>query len=201
MLVIRQGTEHEPHWNAAAELVLTAFIAFVCGCEPDPAKRNLGVVRGIVSSPDSFRLALSTMQKTDNPVIKRLGSLLEWFKDKELGSVLTTVQRHTQFLDSPAIAACTAVSSFDPRELRGGKLSLYLILPPERLGTLAALMRLWIGTTVRSLSRGGADESKEVLFLLDEAAHLGKIESGTSIFPLNYCLRSCYGVPLFLCFP
>jgi type IV secretion system protein VirD4 len=177
MLVVRQGTEHEPHWNDAAELVLTAFIAFVCGCETDPDKRNLGVVRGIVSSPDSFKLALSTMQKLDNPVIKQLGSLLEWFKDKELGSVLTTVQRHTQFLDSPAIAANTAASSFDPRELRGGHCSLYLIVPLERLVTLAPLMRLWIGTTVRSLSRAGADERHQVLFLLDEAAHLGKIQA------------------------
>lgn len=29
-LVVRAGTEHEPHWNDSAELIQTAFIAYVC---------------------------------------------------------------------------------------------------------------------------------------------------------------------------
>jgi type IV secretion system protein VirD4 len=176
MLVVRQGTEHEPHWNDAAELVLTAFIAFTCACTIDPAKRNLHTVRGLVSSREAFTQAVATMRKSAVAVVQRLGDTLSWFQDKELSSVLTTVQRHTQFLDSPAIARNSMVSSFDPRELRGGKRSLYLIVPPDRLGTLAPLMRMWIGMTVRTLARGGTDERRPVLFLIDEAAHLGKIQ-------------------------
>ncbi|WP_020467767.1 type IV secretory system conjugative DNA transfer family protein, partial [Singulisphaera acidiphila] len=168
--------EHDPHWNDSAELVLCAFIAFVCGCEADPAKRTLSVVRGIVSSPDSFKRAVATMQKVEHPEIRRFGTLLEWFKDKELNSVLTSVNRHTQFMDSPAISAVLNGTNFDPRELRGGNRSLYLILPADRISTLAPLMRLWVGMTIRLLARGGADESRPVLFLLDEAAHLGRIQ-------------------------
>jgi type IV secretion system protein VirD4 len=176
MMVVRLGTEHDAHWNDSAELVLTAFIAFVCFCEADPAKRTLSVVRNIVSSPDRYNWAMATMQKVDNLVISRLGFLLAWFKDKELNSVLTTVNRHTQFLDSPAIAASVATSDFDPRILRSGRCTLYFILPHERLATLAPLMRLWLGMTIRTLARGGPDETKPVLMIIDEAAHLGKIQ-------------------------
>jgi type IV secretion system protein VirD4 len=176
MLVVRQGTEHEPHWNDAAELVLTAFISFTCACTIDPAKRNLHTVRGLVSSREAFTQAVATMRKSAVAVVQRLGDTLSWFQDKELSSVLTTVQRHTQFLDSPAIARNSMTSSFDPRELRGGKRSLYFIVPPDRLGTLAPLMRMWIGMTLRTLARGGTDEKRPVLFLIDEAAHLGKIQ-------------------------
>ena len=34
-------------------------------------------------------------------VIRRLGGILTWFTGEELGSVLTTFQRHTAFLDLP----------------------------------------------------------------------------------------------------
>ena len=52
------------------------------------------------------------MQQVDacQGVIQRLGGLLTWFTGEELGSVLTTFQRHTAFLDSPAIARNTTPS-------------------------------------------------------------------------------------------
>lgn len=178
MLVVRAGTEPDPHWNDAAELIITAMIAFICACEPDLTKRNFGTFRALVSSPQRFAKAVEVMQQVQGfgGVVERLGQQLGWFRDKELGSVLTTVQRHTAFLDSPVVATSVASSSFDPRELKKRDCSLYLILPHDRLGTLAPLMRLWIGMVLRTVARGVADESRPVLFLLDEAAHLGKIQ-------------------------
>lgn len=177
-IVVRQGTEKDPHWNDAAEMVITSVIAYICACAP-PAERNLGSLRHIVSSRDTYTDALALMKETAGfgDIISRMGNLLGWFQDKELASVLTTVQRHTQFLDSPAIAANTADSTFDPRELRGGSRSLYLILPPDRLVTMAPLMRMWLGNTIRILARDGTGESSPVLFLIDEAGHLGKIQA------------------------
>ena len=178
MLVVRQGTEHEPHWNDCAELVICAFIALTCAYEKDPTLRNLHMVRRLVSSREAFTNAVALMRQFDgcHGVIQRLGDQLSWFQDKELNSVLTHVQRHTNFLDSPAIQSITQSSSFDPRELRRGDLTVYLVLPPERLVTLAPLMRMWLGTIIRLLSRGEASEKRPVLFLLDEAAHLGKMQ-------------------------
>ena len=178
-LVVRLGTEHEPHWNDSAEQVLTAFIAYVCACESNPDERNLQLVRDLVSSRDAYLKTLKVMQQVHGygGVIKRLGNQLSWLVEKELGSVLTTVQRHTAFLDSPAVAACTRESSFDPRALRSGKMTLYLILPPERLVSLAPLMRMWVATVLRVLTRGLPSEHNPVLFLLDEAGHLGHIQT------------------------
>ena len=49
MLVVRTGEEREPFWNDASEIVLTAFIAFVC-IEPQKHLRNLTTVLKLVSS-------------------------------------------------------------------------------------------------------------------------------------------------------
>ena len=70
MLVVRQGNEPEPHWNDSAELVLTAFIAFVCACEKDPAERTLQTVRLLVSDREKFTRAVEVMRQLDNPVVR-----------------------------------------------------------------------------------------------------------------------------------
>ena len=56
-------------------------------------------------------------------------------------------------------------------------MTLYLILPPERLVSLAPLMRMWVATVLRVLTRGLPSEHNPVLFLLDEAGHLGHIQT------------------------
>ena len=179
MLVVRTGNEHEPHFNDAAELVLTAFIAFVAACETSPEHRNLQTVREIVSSRARFAKAIEAMQKSTacGGILQRYGHLLTWFVDRELGSVLTTVQRHTIFLDSQAVSENTSRSTFDPRRLRDERMTIYLCLPHDRLETLSQLQRMWIGSILRAVASRGPDERNPVLFLLDEAGHLGHIQA------------------------
>lgn len=179
MLVVRTRNEHEPHFNDAAELVLTAFIAFVAACETAPEHRNLQTVRDIVSSRARFAKAIEAMQKSTacGGILQRYGHLLTWFVDRELGSVLTTVQRHTIFLDSQAVSENTSRSTFDPRRLRDERMTIYLCLPHDRLETLSQLQRMWIGSILRAVASRGPDERNPVLFLLDEAGHLGHIQA------------------------
>ena len=140
--------------------------------------RNLQTVRGIASSRHSYAKAIEIMQQVDacQGVIRRLGGLLTWFTGEELGSVLTTFQRHTAFLDSPVVARNTAATSFDPMLLRKGKATVYLILPHDRLSSLAPLQRMWIGTIMRAITRGQPTEKNPVLWLLDEMAHIGHMQ-------------------------
>lgn len=178
MLVVRQGTEHEPFWNDAAEMVLTAFIIFTCACSRTPGERNLETVRLIVSDRDKYDRAVDAMRRSANPVVQQQGGQLTWLVDKELGSVLTNVQRQTAWMASAAVAACLTTSSFDPRKLRSdGNVSVYLVIPAERMTTWAPLMRLWVGSFLRILMRDGADERRKVLFLLDEIAQLGRMQA------------------------
>ena len=139
MLVVRTGHEKDPHWNDSARMVLTAFIAFICSCETDPTQRTLDGVRRLISSRSGYEEAIATMQEVDSHegVIQREGGKLTWFVEEELGSVMTTTQRHTEFLDSPIIKRNTATSSFDPMSLRTGRVTIYLCLPHDKLITLS----------------------------------------------------------------
>lgn len=182
-MVVRTGNEHDPHWNDRAEHVIMAMIAFVCACEPDRSQRNLSLVRELLASPQKMTRALQAMQMQGDRfggVVSRLGHELNWLTGDERASVMSTVQRHSAFLDGPAIAGQTRNTTFNPRVMRTGKwpVTLYLCLPAERLGTLSAVQRLWVTTLLRVLTRGSlANERRPVLFFLDEAAHLGKIQA------------------------
>ena len=178
--VIKTGREADPHWPESARLVLTAIIAFVCGCEADRSKRNMNTVRMMLSSRIAFQNAITIMQEETEAcqgVIARLGGMLTHYIDRELGSVLTTVSRYTEFLDSPPIQRHTASTSFDPRILRNNRSSLYCCLPHDKVESLAPLQRMWISIIIRSITRGELSEKNPVLFILDECAHMGRVEA------------------------
>ena len=106
-------------------------------------------------------------------MLARWGGQLDHYQGDELGSVMTTCNRFLRFLDTPAIAESTGSSSFDPAGLRKGRMTVYLVLPPERMRAQSALLRVWIGGLFRACLRGGLNERNKVHFILDEAAALG----------------------------
>jgi type IV secretion system protein VirD4 len=155
-LVIRSGQEKDPHWIDSAEAWISALIALVVQYG-EPNDRSLQTVRTLLSSPEKLELAIKLMCSSDawNGMLARMGNQLTHYKDKELGSTLTTTNRFLRFLDTPAVAESTKASSFDPADLRKGKLTVYLILPPEHMRAQSPLLRMWIGSLLRAVVRGG----------------------------------------------
>lgn len=177
MIVVRSGMEHEPHWNDSAENIIAAFVGFICACEGNPAARNLRGVRTYLASRSLYSDALEIMQKKEefHGILQQLGHSLTWHVDRELGSVMSHTQRHTNIFDSPLAASATERTSFDPRELRAARMTIYLIVPADMLVVWAALQRVWLGTLLRVATRGVPTEKNPVLFMIDEAAHIGQM--------------------------
>ena len=179
-LVLRTGEEKEPHWNDSAEAWIAALIAMVVqyGDAAD-GTRSLQTVREILSNPQRLEMAIKVMvqSKAWNGILARLGGQLQHFIEREKSSTLTTVGRHMRFLDSLPVVECTKDSSFNPADLRTGKTTVYLILPPNQMQTQAPLLRLWITAFFRSVIAGGLQEKRLVHFVLDEASSLGHLEA------------------------
>ena len=177
-LVIRTGQEKDPHWVDSAEAWIAALIALVVHYG-EPNDRSLQTVRTLLSSQEKLETAIKLMCASDawDGMMARMGNDLTRFKDKELGSVLTTTNRFLRFLDTLAVADSTKTSSFNPDDLRQGKMTVYLILPPEHQRAQSPLLRMWIGSLLRAVVRGGLQETNKVHFVLDEAASLGHMEA------------------------
>ena len=176
--VIRTGQEKDPHWVDSAEAWIAALIALVVKYG-EPVDRSLQTVRTLLTSPDKLEMAIKLMCASDawDGMLARMGNQLTHFKDKELGSTLTTTNRFLRFLDTLAVAESTKTSSFDPADLLKGKMTVYLVLPPEHMRAQSPLLRMWIGSLLRAVVRGGLQDHTKVHFVLDEAASLGHMEA------------------------
>jgi type IV secretion system protein VirD4 len=174
-LVIRTGEEKDPHWVDSAETWISAMLAVVA-YYGEPGDRSLQTVRTLLSNPAKMDAIIRLMCESPDVwsgMLARMGHQLTRFKDNELASCLTTVSRFLKFLDTIAVAENTKESTFDPGDLVKRATTVYLVLPPEHVRAQQALLRLWIGSMLRAVVKGGLQEKTLVHFVLDEAATLG----------------------------
>lgn len=95
-----------------------------------------------------------------------------------MANVLASAQAQTHFLDSARIRDSLMASDFDLADLKRTRMSLYLVLPADRLNAFGKWMRLVIQQAVTITARDIATKpERPVLFLLDEMAALGKLTS------------------------
>lgn len=176
-LVVRQGTEHDPHWNDKAVQVITALLVFVLYRLRD-SERNLNSIQEIASDPMLASAAADKLRETGG-IPARMGNQLKNLFEKagvlskEGAGVFSTVARHLSFLDSELVAASVESSTFDVRCLLVPGVTLYLQIPPDQLEAQRGLLRCWVSTLIRVIGTSGSEETNEVLLILDEASALG----------------------------
>lgn len=177
-LVVRQGTESDPHWNDKSVQVICAVLVLVL-MRFKGEDRNLNSVQEIVSDPEMLKAAVKMLQEIGG-IPARLGNQLKTLFDhsgltKEGAGVLSTVTRHLSFLDSDLVARTVASSTFRPADLKKPGLTLFLQIPPDQLEAQQGLLRCWVSTLVRVIGAVGSERDGETLFLLDEASALGSL--------------------------
>lgn len=155
-VVARSPNEKDPHWNDSAEAVIAAVAATLVGYD-EPGHRSLQTVRQILSHPDKLDLAIKLMVESEHwgGALAQMGGQLLHFADKEKASVLSSALRHLRFVSTPAITQSIATSSFNPADLRRSKMTVYLIVPPDRAQAQSGLLRMWIGSMLRACVREG----------------------------------------------
>lgn len=186
------GQVTEAHWNEEAKAILGGLIMF-CVCHEDRDRRSLATVREYLTlPPEKLRALLELMQDSDEAggLIARAANRFLGKADREAASVLSNAQRHTHFLDSPRIAKCLARSDFAFSDLRHRIISVFLVLPPNRMDAYSRWLRLLVSQALQDIARDaealtattGAQSaaqrlSSPTLFLLDEFAALGRLEA------------------------
>ena len=150
-MVPRTGEEKDPHWNDQAANVITGLLALITA-RFQGQERSLSSLREIVTDPELFQQSILHLREMGG-VYARLAGVMAQLEDKERAGVLSTVNRHTTFLDSDAILKSTSRSSFDARQLLDGNMTIYLILPPHQLEAQSRWLRLVITALIRLIGR------------------------------------------------
>jgi type IV secretion system protein VirD4 len=184
------GQVTEAHWNEEAKAILGGLIMF-CVCHEDRNRRTLATVREYLTlPPEKLRSLLELMQDSDaaGGLIARAANRFLGKADREAASVLSNAQRHTHFLDSPRIAKVLSRSDFHFSDLRHRIISVFLVLPPNRMDAYSRWLRLLVSQGLQDIARDAerpqsASEGRSerlkapALFLLDEFAALGRLEA------------------------
>lgn len=177
-LVVRPKGEKEPFWNNAAQVVLQMIIAFLIAVAR-PEEANLNRLRDLIANPKVLRELLEFLEGCDacGGLLQRLAGMVRWYQGQTESSIYAVANTHLEFLDSLPIMETLSETTFDPKELANGRMTIYLCLPVDRIHELRGLQRIMITSLIHVLFQAGESRTRRVRFLLDEAVSLGEIEA------------------------
>jgi type IV secretion system protein VirD4 len=168
----------DDHFNNRARSVISSLLLHLVTARPD-AEKHLGTLwewlRADGDAWDTLLVQMSKNQDTNAGDIVRasaseLLSLMEK-SAREYGSIISTAQKWTDFLKSPALRdSLTSSSGFTSADLADGNTTVYVIIPADRLKTHYQWLRLVVSSLMRSVVR---NPKEDVCFLLDEFYALG----------------------------
>lgn len=186
MLTPRTGAESgsSAYFKSAAESAKRAMIIHIKTSEP-AERQNLSTLFEYMTCDAEAWTALLAAMKA-NPIcgdmVSREAIKLERIQDQapeEFSAVMSTIQDDLNFLADPLVREKLSESEVDFSILKGlaqgsegGVISV--VLPLEYIESHAAITRLALACAVLEMQRRPLAKSR-VLFLIDEAAALGKI--------------------------
>jgi type IV secretion system protein VirD4 len=200
--LIVQSQGDGAHWTQAAQSLLRSLILYVAAAE-EPDSRNLITVRRLLTSGDAaLKIVWAKMVKLgeDNPAYEMIGRMGATMRDRgpgERGSILSSAEVQTSFLEGEAMRRVLCASSFELESLKSRRVTVYLCLPATRLATHGRWLRLMVALAMDAMERTGPLKQNQppVLFCLDEFAALDRIETvekaagqiasfGTKLWPI-----------------
>ncbi len=105
--------------------------------------------------------------------------------DRTRSSILATAASHLSVVADGRVARCLRDSTIALADFEAGApITLYIVIPPEKLQSHAPLLRLWLGVLMHALARRRSRRGHPTLVLVDEAAQLGELDILRSMLTL-----------------
>lgn len=168
----------DPFWDERAESLITGLILYVLKSSPGPL-RTLAEVRHLLeaSAHEQTMLAVELQHRGASTETKAAANILTLPSNRTRSSIITTASSHMSFMRSGPVQQVTSESSIMLDEIIGGHpVTVYLVLPPDKLLSHGKLLRLWLGVLMAALSRRRHRPERPTLLLIDEAAQLGPMD-------------------------
>ena len=165
-------------WSEWGIDVIAGMIAHVMSSESE-TDRSLGRVYERLNTADLvYDLAvLLDKEKPSAFTTSTLGKFIS-LPDVTRGGVLATFGQQLRLLASTAVRRTFATNTIDPSLMaKGEPFTVYVVWPPDKLASHAALIRIFLTGITQILIQRKQRPEHSTLFLVDEAAQLGKISA------------------------
>ncbi len=168
----------EPFWDIWGRAVLSGVIAYVAQCDP-PEQRHFARVRELLKNDDvvyNLAKALDDAAELEGLARTEIAAFLQLVEQTRSG-VLATAQSYTDVVNAEPARRTLSRTTIDLDAIASGApATVYLVLPPDKLGSHGALMRLWIGVLLKTIMRRVIRPARDTLLIVDECAQLGPME-------------------------
>lgn len=175
-LITTKGKNAEGFLDGARDLFVAGILACIERGTP-----TIGAVYDLFAQPgEKYKLFARLAEETRNNEAQRIFDNMAGNDTKILTSYTSVLgDGGLNLWADPLVKAATSRSDFSTYDLRRKMTSVYLCVSPNDLEVLAPLMRLLFQQVISILQRSlpCKDETHEVLFLLDEFKHLGKLDA------------------------
>jgi type IV secretion system protein VirD4 len=175
MLVVRdpRPSADTTFWSEEAKALIAGLILLAA---ESPGMHTMTTVWEILSVPPRDLTKLWRMMSAStgaHGAIKHAGDRVLQKADRVRSSVIAEAQSHLHFLESRRLADVLSSSSFSFSDLKTSRMTVYLIVPPDRLDICRRWLRLMVASALHALIRTPGLPPQRVLFLLDEFPALG----------------------------
>jgi type IV secretion system protein VirD4 len=180
LILVREPRESgdSVFWSEEAKALLTGLLLHAAS-DGVRSRRTLRTVWEFLSLPPRAMTQLWTamgQSAAARGAVARAAARIRQKADRVRSGILAQAQSQMHFLESPRIARVLDRSTFSFRDLATSHVSIYLVLPPDRIDSCRRWLRLLVGCALNALisartRQGNAGE--RVLLLLDEFPTLG----------------------------
>lgn len=184
-MIVREG-EKEAFFYNGAELLLTRIIIYVCtSLKKADSRRNLTEVRKLLTADKNFLLATIDSFSRSGKAHPMVVELRNWLDDNFVSrknnaaiNFFQFAQEATDFMMSNHVQESLSKSNLDILSIKRNHMSVYLILDMDKLTFNANYYKPLIRLIITACMMGAArnEQPKDnILFMLDEIAHLGTL--------------------------
>lgn len=184
--LIVPDSKGDSFWTEEAKALLQGIILYVATDDREAGYRHLGRVRDLLLlDGDDMTAFFERMLESNHHIVRSTGARCLQKEERLLANVIASAQAQTHFLDSARIRESLSASDFKFEDLKSAKMTIYLVLPADRLETFSRWLRLLIQQAITVNARNiETKPDKPVIFLLDEMPALGRLSMVEQAFGL-----------------
>lgn len=174
-----KGFANDPYWDDNARSLLSGIMYYVC-LYNKPEERNLRAVYSLLTTDDlDYKIAviLDTNKDLPREIRECFIAYLNAPSDKTRPCILSTAQSYLHLYASKSVMESLDETTFCLNDfIKGKPVDIYLVFPEDKLKSHAKLFVQWLIILMRSITTRKRMVSTNTLFIIDEAATIGRNE-------------------------
>lgn len=164
--------------DSARQLLTGVLADMVFNKEFKDEEKNLRTLRRIVADPEPKlkKRLVKIHNETENDFVRQTVGPFTAMTESTFSGVYATVSKDTAWLSYERYANLVSGDSFKTADILKGNIDIYINIDLNALRTHKGLGRVIVGSLLNAMYEADGDFKERVLFMLDEASTLGKME-------------------------